>query len=301
MTPRSGSPGSRAGRSSTCPPNEPSTYLRVMGERASRDARQNRWLRSLLVTIAVLLIGSAIGGSWPSTAGRRRASSVMPRPRLVAERQRRRLTARGRPNEQHRGGHAREPWPSRNVDVAVAREVAAAATADLPVDAERSVLLALAAVEPPRDGIGSSGGQEALHRALTRTGSTWPRHRSGGAVVEPRQHHVRHEGADGFGVVDIRDAPPARRCVHSADRRRHHRRRLQRRRHDARNDGRRRHRPGLGPAHRPANCTSSRAAVSPHWGRRSLPTVASSPPPGQRTVLGSCASPISAPASLSMR
>ena len=84
-------------------------------ERARRDASQNRRLRTLLVATVVLLVASAIVG-------------------YVAVRQRELARSEGR--------------------VATARELAAAANANLTIDAERSVLLSLAAVEHSRSGDG---------------------------------------------------------------------------------------------------------------------------------------------------
>jgi WD40 repeat protein/DNA-binding SARP family transcriptional activator len=81
---------------------------RAATERARRDARQNRRLRGLLATTALLLVAALIAG-------------------VVALRQR----------EQARTGR----------QTATARELAVAADANVAIDAERSVLLALAAVE----------------------------------------------------------------------------------------------------------------------------------------------------------
>jgi hypothetical protein len=103
---------------------------RATADRARLDARQNRRLRSLLAATAILLAAAIIVGA-------------------VAIRQRERAQ-----NERR---------------VATARELAAAANANLDIDAERSVLLALAAVEQTRsaDGTALPEAEEALHRAIT--------------------------------------------------------------------------------------------------------------------------------------
>ena len=104
---------------------------RAIDERARHQARQNRRLRALLTATAVFLVGALITG-------------------FVAVAQRDRAQDAGR--------------------LATARELAAAANANIEIDPERSILLALEAVERGRHGDDASSlpeAEEALHRAVT--------------------------------------------------------------------------------------------------------------------------------------
>ena len=91
---------------------------------------------------------------------------------------------------------------------AVARELAAASVANLDVDPERSILLALEAIDQTRsvDEPVLPEAEEALHRAVTssRIERSFPG--VGGALDwSPRGVFVT-EGPEGEGIVDIRDA-----------------------------------------------------------------------------------------------
>jgi WD40 repeat protein/DNA-binding SARP family transcriptional activator/class 3 adenylate cyclase len=150
---------------------------RTLAERARRDARQNRRLRSLLLAVAVALVLALVVGV------------VAIGQRSRADRQRERAEQEG--------------------DIAVARELAAAATANLDVDAERSVLLALAAVDQTRSADGSvlPEAEEALHRAVTASRIELRVPGVGGAVDwSPNGDVFVTEGPEDSGVVDIRDA-----------------------------------------------------------------------------------------------
>jgi WD40 repeat protein/DNA-binding SARP family transcriptional activator/energy-coupling factor transporter ATP-binding protein EcfA2 len=138
-------------------------------ERIARQARANRRLRIQLGALAVALVLALTGG-------------------FVAVDQRDRADARGR--------------------LATARELAAAATANLDVDPERSILLALEAVELTRDG-GSALPEavEALHRAMTASRIVMRVPGLGGALDwSPDGTVFVTEGPEDSGVVDLRDA-----------------------------------------------------------------------------------------------
>ncbi|MGH9192870.1 MAG: BTAD domain-containing putative transcriptional regulator [Acidimicrobiales bacterium] len=139
-------------------------------ERVARQARANRRLRVQLAALAVALVVALVVG-------------------FVAVDQRQRADGRGR--------------------VATARELAAAATANLDVDPQRSILLALQAVELTR----SDGGpalpeaEEALHRAVTASRMVLSVPDLGGALDwSPDGTVFVTEGPEDSGVVDIRDA-----------------------------------------------------------------------------------------------
>jgi WD40 repeat protein/DNA-binding SARP family transcriptional activator len=142
---------------------------RAQAERARRDARQNRRLRWLLAATAIFLVAALVAG----------------------------LVARGQRDVAEREGR-----------VATARELAAAATANLDVDPERSVLLALAAIDHTRSADGSvlPEAEQALHWATTM--SRVERRVSGGGGSldwSPDGGSFVTEGPEGSGVVDIRD------------------------------------------------------------------------------------------------
>ena len=93
--------------------------------------------------------------------------------------------------------------------VATARELAAAAVASIPDDPERSMLLALAAVEETR----SHGAEalpeavEALHRAVTASRVVLSVPDVGGGLDwSPDGSVFVTEGPEESGLVDIRDA-----------------------------------------------------------------------------------------------
>jgi WD40 repeat protein len=85
----------------------------------------------------------------------------------------------------------------------------AAATANVTVDAERSVFLALAAVDETRsaDGTVLPEAEEALHRAINGTRVELRVPDVGGAVVwSPDGATFATEGPDSSGIIEIRDA-----------------------------------------------------------------------------------------------
>jgi WD40 repeat protein/DNA-binding SARP family transcriptional activator/class 3 adenylate cyclase/energy-coupling factor transporter ATP-binding protein EcfA2 len=134
------------------------------------EARRLRRLRALLVAVALALVVCLVTGA-------------------IAVGQRNRATDQGR--------------------VAEARELAAAANANLDVDPERGVLLALAAVEQG----GSDGrtplpeAEEALHRAVTASRVRLRVPGVGGSLDwSPDGEVFVTEGPELSGVVDIRDA-----------------------------------------------------------------------------------------------
>ncbi len=93
--------------------------------------------------------------------------------------------------------------------IAIARELASAAVASLDVDAERSVLLALEAVDETRSADGSvlPEAEEALHRAVVASRIVLRVPGLGGALDwSPDGSVFVTEGPEESGVVDIRDA-----------------------------------------------------------------------------------------------
>jgi WD40 repeat protein/DNA-binding SARP family transcriptional activator len=140
----------------------------ALEERARRDARNNQRLRGLLGALAVLLVVSLIVG-------------------VVAVRQ---------------SGRA-----ARASDEASARGLAAAALANVDVDPERSVLLALAAVERagPPGGPVLLEAEEALHRAVNASRIQWRTTGTGRVVaMSPDGVHLVAEGSQGSGRFDVR-------------------------------------------------------------------------------------------------
>jgi WD40 repeat protein len=138
--------------------------------RTRHQARQNRRLRALLTATAIFLVGSIIVG-------------------FVAVGQRDRAQRAGR--------------------VATARELAAAANANLQVDAERSILLALEAVDRSRSGDGTTlpEAEEALHNAVNASRIELRVPRAGGRVDwSPDGTVFVTEGPEDSGIVDIRNA-----------------------------------------------------------------------------------------------
>ncbi|HKA85893.1 MAG TPA: hypothetical protein VKD21_18645, partial [Acidimicrobiales bacterium] len=138
---------------------------------AAARARSNRRLRSLLAAAAIFLVGALAAG----------------------------LVAVGQRDRAERAG-----------DVATARELAAAANVNVDVDPERSILLALAAVERARTDGGASvlpEAEEALHRAVTGSRVELRVPGVGGRVDwSPDGTVFATEGPENSGMVDIRDA-----------------------------------------------------------------------------------------------
>jgi WD40 repeat protein/DNA-binding SARP family transcriptional activator len=91
--------------------------------------------------------------------------------------------------------------------VSRARELAAAAVANLHVDPERSILLAMEAIRRTRsvDGTVLPEAEEALHQAIgaSRVVATFAR--LGGSVAWSSRGVFVTEGPEGTGIVDIRD------------------------------------------------------------------------------------------------
>ena len=139
-------------------------------ERIERQARANRRLRVQLAALAVALVVALVVG-------------------FVA------VDQRQRANEE--------------ALVAEARELAAAAEANLNVDPERSVLLALEAVELSRSDDGSAlpEAEEALHHAVTASRIVLNVPGVGGSLDwSPDGSIFVTEGPEETGLVDIRDA-----------------------------------------------------------------------------------------------
>jgi WD40 repeat protein/DNA-binding SARP family transcriptional activator len=144
---------------------------RAAENRARHQTRQNRRLRALLAATGLVLVGALVAG-------------------FVAVGQRDRAERAGR--------------------VATARELAAAANANVEVDPERSILLALAAVEQSRsdeDGSVLPEAEEALHRAVTASRMELRVPGVGGRLDwSPDGTVFVTEGPEDSGMVDIRNA-----------------------------------------------------------------------------------------------
>jgi WD40 repeat protein/DNA-binding SARP family transcriptional activator len=144
--------------------------LQQDAERIARQARANRRLRLQLAAIAVAFVVALVGG-------------------FVAVDQRRNA------EREHR--------------FATARELAAASEANLGDDPERSMLLALAAIDATRSSDGSvlPEAEAALHRAVTSSRIVLSVPGVGGALDwSPDGTVFVTEGPEESGVVDIRDA-----------------------------------------------------------------------------------------------
>jgi WD40 repeat protein/DNA-binding SARP family transcriptional activator/class 3 adenylate cyclase/tRNA A-37 threonylcarbamoyl transferase component Bud32 len=146
----------------------------VERERAQREVRLERRSRSRLrVLVAVLTVAALVASTLTVIAVRR-------------------------------GQEA-----SQQSRVAFARELAAASVANLDVDAERSILLALEAIKTTRmdDGTALREAEEALHQAVTssRIVRSLP---SQGDMLDwsPDGSMVATEGKDESGLITIRDA-----------------------------------------------------------------------------------------------
>src|SRR5918996_1221333 len=142
--------------------------------RRARDRRlQRRSVRQLRALVAVLATGVLIAGALTMFA----------------------FNQRGRAEREGRVG--------------LGRELAAAAVANLDVDAERSILLALEAIDPTRsvDGSVLPEAEEALHRAVINSRIVLRVPDLGGALDwSPAGTIFVTEGPEESGVVDIRDA-----------------------------------------------------------------------------------------------
>ena len=191
--------------------DQASSETRAIAERARRDARQNRRLRSLLGATAILLVASMVVG-------------------YVAIRQREQATSERQCRDR-------------------TRELAAAANANVTIDPERSVLLALAAVEESRSGDGTRAARSRGGAAPRRHGRSdrAPRtRRRRGPRLEPGWPRLRHRGSP-----ELRD-----------------------RRHPGR-------------PHRAPRCSPSTATTSTSLRSRSTTTEPSWPPPGPTVRPGS--------------
>jgi WD40 repeat protein/DNA-binding SARP family transcriptional activator len=101
----------------------------------------------------------------------------------------------------------------REARMATARELAAAAVANLEIDPERSILLAMEAVKTTRssDGTVLAEAEEALHRAVVASRVLMSVPGVGGRLDwSPTGNVFATEGSDGSGVVDIRDVETGR-------------------------------------------------------------------------------------------
>jgi Novel STAND NTPase 1 len=142
---------------------------RALAVRADRETRQNRRLRTLVAVVAGLMVAALVVGA-------------------VAVDQAHRATTEGR--------------------VAATRELAAASATNLEADPERSVLLALAALERTgsEDGPEAWAAEDALHRALTISRIERRLPRVGGRIEwSPRDDVLAAIAPSGTGAVDIRD------------------------------------------------------------------------------------------------
>jgi WD40 repeat protein/DNA-binding SARP family transcriptional activator len=92
--------------------------------------------------------------------------------------------------------------------IATARELAAASVANLDEDAERSILLAIQAIETTRDADGTvlPEAEEALHRAVVASRIVLSVPGVGGALDWSPGGVFVTEGPEDTGVIDIRDA-----------------------------------------------------------------------------------------------
>jgi WD40 repeat protein/DNA-binding SARP family transcriptional activator len=97
---------------------------------------------------------------------------------------------------------------ARESRIAIARELAAAAVANVDVDAERAVLLAIEAIRTTRDVDGTvlPEAEEALHRAVVASRVVLTVPGVGGALDWSPKGVFVTEGPEDTGVIDIRDA-----------------------------------------------------------------------------------------------
>jgi WD40 repeat protein len=153
------------------------TERREAAEAVARQARANRRLRLQLVVTGIALVVALIGGA---IAIDQRGQAEDQRGQAEAERQ-----------------------------IATARELAAAANANLDDDPERSILLALAAIDATRDHGGTvlREAVEALHEAVASSRLLLSVPDLGGNVDwSPDGTVFVTEGPEESGLVDIRDA-----------------------------------------------------------------------------------------------
>ena len=151
---------------------------RTAADRRAREAaRQNRRLRILLGASAGLLMVASAAGL---------------------------LAARAQDQAEVAQGAAQ-----REARVAQARELAAAANADLPTDPELSVLLATRAIATTRgpDGVTLPEAEEALHRAVvaSRVVAVLPG-MGGSLAASPDGSVLVPEGPEESGLVEVHDA-----------------------------------------------------------------------------------------------
>ena len=168
--PWSGSSSTPAGKSATHEERE-------AAEAVARQARANRRLRLQLVVIGIALVVALVGGA---IAIDQRGQAEGQRGQAEAERR-----------------------------IATARELAAAANANLDDDPDRSILLALAAVDATRDHGGTVPREavEALHEGVASSRLLLSVPDVGGALDwSPDGTVFVTEGPEDSGVVDIRDA-----------------------------------------------------------------------------------------------
>ena len=121
---------------------------------------------------------------------------------------RRRLRGRGSHRRiAHRRRHEPERQGEREARIAKARELAAAAVANLEVDPELSVLLASKAVETTRssDGTVLPEAEEALHRAVVASRLELEVPGVGGILAWSPSGVFVTEGPEDSGIIDIRD------------------------------------------------------------------------------------------------
>jgi WD40 repeat protein/DNA-binding SARP family transcriptional activator len=98
---------------------------------------------------------------------------------------------------------------AEQVRITTARGLAAASVANLDVDPQRSILLALEAIATTRDADGSvlPEAEEALHRAVSTSRAILRVDDIGGAVAwSPAGNLFVTEGPEDSGVIDLRDA-----------------------------------------------------------------------------------------------
>jgi WD40 repeat protein/class 3 adenylate cyclase len=156
---------------------------RRRAEEEGREARERelerRSLRRLRTVVAVLAVAALIAAALTVFA----------------------FTQRGRAEREER--------------VAVARELAAAAVANLDVDPERSILLALEAVDRTRsvDGSVLPEAEEALHRAVIASRIELSVAGVGGALDWSPEGVFVTEGPEDTGMIDIRDAATGERVL----------------------------------------------------------------------------------------
>jgi len=154
---------------------------RAASERETeRQQRTNRRLRGLLAGVAVFLVIALVAGGLA-------------------------LVQRGQAREEARRA-------DREARIATARELAAAAVANLEVDPELSILLATEAVQTTRsfDGTVLREAEEALHRAVgsSRVELTVPG--LGGWLAWSPEGVFVTEGPEDSGLIDMRDAQTGR-------------------------------------------------------------------------------------------